>query len=431
MEPLDAGDPANIGPYTLRARLGRGGMGTVYLARSRSGRTVAVKTVRPELTGDSGFRERFRREVEAARSISGFYTASVVDADLEAAVPWVATVYVEAPDLATLIAEEGPLPESAVRDLGAGLAEALAAIHRTGLVHRDLKPGNILVTRDGPRIIDFGIARALNDGPALTTLGAAIGTPGFMSPEQAQGLALTPASDVFSLGAVLCHAATGHGPFGTGTAHALLYRVVHDRPDLTGLPPALRPALQRCLAKQPHQRPAPDDLLTSLASGTTAPASMDPVGTGRGPVWWEQTTVTNQPAPPAPSTPPPAPAAEPPPVRAADAESGADIAWWSTGGRPVLEATDLAGPAFPVGQQAVDAHHERRRTRGRGGRGRAPRPRVDERLHPGDVVEHAMFGIGTVLEVPDIGQVLVAFGPRYGERRILLRYAPMQKISNL
>ncbi|WP_438296290.1 serine/threonine-protein kinase [Streptomyces sp. HUAS TT7] len=428
MEPLDAGDPANIGPYTLRARLGSGGMGTVYLARSRSGRTVAVKTVRPELTGDSGFRERFRREVEAARSISGFYTASVVDADLEAAVPWVATVYVDAPDLASLITEDGPLPESAVRDLGAGLAEALAAVHRTGLVHRDLKPGNILVTRDGPRIIDFGIARALSDGPALTTLGAAIGTPGFMSPEQAQGLAITPASDVFSLGAVLCYAATGHGPFGTGTAHALLYRVVHDRPDLTGLPPALRPALQRCLAKQPHQRPSPDDLLASLASGAMARAPMDPVGTGRGPLWWEQTTVS---APPAPSTLLPAPVADSPPVPAADADTGVDIAWWSTGGVPVLEATDLAGPAFPVGQQALDAHRERRRMRDRGSRGRAPGPRVDERLAPGDVVEHAMFGIGTVLEVPDIGQVLVAFGPRYGERRLLLRYAPMRKISNL
>ncbi|MFE9573955.1 serine/threonine-protein kinase [Streptomyces sp. NPDC006692] len=302
MEPLHAADPANLGPFVLRARLGSGGMGTVYLAQSPSGRFVAVKTVHPELTDDSGFRERFRREVEAARSISGFYTASVVDADLEGAVPWVATVYVDAPDLATLIAEGGPLPESDVRDVGAGLAEALAAIHRTGLVHRDLKPGNILVTLDGPRIIDFGIARVLHDGPALTTLGAAIGTPGFMSPEQAQGLTVSPASDVFSLGAVLYYAAVGQGPFGTGTAHALLYRVVHDRPDLTGLPLALRPVIQRCLAKQPGERPSPDDLLTSLASGARAQTPMNLAGTGRGPSWWEQTTLTAQPAPSAPAT---------------------------------------------------------------------------------------------------------------------------------
>ncbi|MFI6055654.1 serine/threonine-protein kinase [Streptomyces violascens] len=416
MEPLDAADPANLGPYTLQGRLGSGGMGTVYLARSRSGRAVAVKTVRPELSGDSGFRERFRREVEAARSISGFYTASVVDADLEAAVPWVATAYVEAPDLTILIAEGGPLLEADVREVGAGLAEALTAIHRARLVHRDLKPSNILVTLDGPRIIDFGIARALSDGLALTTLGAAIGTPGFMSPEQAQGLAVSPASDVFSLGAVLYYAALGHGPFGHGTAHALLYRVVHCEPDLSGLPPGLRPVVQRCLAKQPDQRPSPDDLITLLTSGATARPPLAPAAATRGPSWWEQTTVT---VPPAPSTPPPVPAA--------DADTGADIAWWSTGGMPVLEAPDLAGPAFPVGQQALDAHRERRRTRDRG---RAPGPRVDEPLAPGDVVEHAMFGIGTVLEVPGRGQVLVAFGPGYGERRILLRYAPMQKITN-
>ncbi|MFD7015252.1 serine/threonine-protein kinase [Streptomyces sp. NPDC059928] len=428
MEPLDAGDPANLGPYTLRARLGSGGVGTRCTSLSRSGRTVAVKTVRPDLTGDSGFRERFRREVEAACSISGFYTAPVVDADLEAAVPWVATVYVDAPDLATLIAEDGPLPESDVREVGAGLAEALTALHRTGLVHRDLKPGNILVTLDGPRIIDFGIARALNDGPALTTLGAAIGTPGFMSPEQAQGGAISPASDVFSLGAVLCHAATGHGPFGTGTTHALLYRVVHDQPDLTGLPPALRSVIQCCLAKPPHQRPSPEDLLTSLASGAAAGARTVPVGSARGPLWWEQTSGTAQPAP---STPPPPVTAGPPTAPAADSDTGADISWWSTGSRPMEEATDLAEPGFPVGQETVDAYRERRRIREHGSRGRAPGPRVEEPLGPGDVVEHTTFGMGTVLEVLDTEQVLIAFGPRYGERRILLRYAPMQKRSSL
>ncbi|MEU5436435.1 serine/threonine-protein kinase [Streptomyces sp. NPDC020719] len=423
MEALGAEDPAKLGPYTLHARLGCGGMGTVYLAHSPSGRTVAVKTVRPELSGDSGFRERFRREVEAARSISGFYTASVVDADLEAAVPWVATVYVDAPDLAALVDESGPLPESTVREVGAALAEALAAIHRTGLVHRDLKPSNILLTLDGPRIIDFGIARALRDGPALTTLGAAIGTPGFMSPEQAQGVPVTPASDVFSLGAALCYAAVGRGPFGTGTAHALLYRVVHDRPDLTGLSAVLAPVIEECLAKLPHRRPSPDDLLVSLTSGAVTAASTGPVGTGHEPAWWEQTTVTAQPVP---STPPPAEAES---ELATDALTGADIAWWSVGGMPGPEAPDLAGPGFPVGQQALAEYRERRRIRDRGDRGRAPGPRVDEPLDPGDVVEHTKYGIGTVLEVLDTGLVLIEFGPRYGERRIVLRYAPMRKIS--
>ncbi|MFJ8313355.1 MULTISPECIES: serine/threonine-protein kinase [unclassified Streptomyces] len=429
MEPLGAGDPANIGPFALQARLGSGGMGTVYLARSPSGRTVAVKTVRPELTGDGGFRERFRREVEAARSVSGFFTASVVDADVEAAVPWVATVYVDAPDLATLTAERGPLLGRDVRALGAGLAEALAAIHRTGVVHRDLKPSNILVTSDGPRIIDFGISRALSDGPALTTLGAAIGTPGFMSPEQAQGLAISPASDVFSLGAVLYHAAVGRGPFGTGTAHVLLYRVVHDQPDLTGLPAELRPVIEGCLAKQPHQRPMPDELLQWLAPGAAVRDLAVPVGMGAEPQWWEQPTV------PAPAVDLAAKIARPPaedgiPVAPSPPGTGADIAWWSTGGRPVEEATDFSGPGFPVGREAVDAYRERRRIRDRGDRGRAPGPRVDEPLDPGDVVEHTKYGIGTVLEVLDTDQVLIAFGPRHGERRIMLRYAPMQKISS-
>ncbi|MFE0459839.1 protein kinase [Kitasatospora sp. NPDC058965] len=265
MEPLDTTDPEAIGPYRLIARLGVGGMGRVYLARSAGGRTVAVKVVRGELAGDQEFLTRFGREVAAARAVDGAYTAPVVDAETSGAQPWLATSYVLGPSLTDAVAEHGPLPEHSVRALGVGLAQALRAVHAAGLVHRDLKPSNVLLAADGPRVIDFGIARAL-DGDQMTRTGIVVGSPGYMSPEQAAGLAMSPASDVFSLGSVLLYAAAGHGPFESESGPAAqLYRVVHDEADLSELPASLREAVGACLAKDPARRPTPEQLSAMLA----------------------------------------------------------------------------------------------------------------------------------------------------------------------
>ncbi|WP_404869582.1 PQQ-binding-like beta-propeller repeat protein [Kitasatospora griseola] len=275
-EPLEGTDPESVGPYRLLARLGVGGMGRVYLARSAGGRTVAVKVVRAELAHDADFRERFRREVTAARSVGGTFTAPVVDSDQDGETPWLATAYVLGPALVDAVDDHGPLPVDSVRTLGVGLAQALTAIHAAGLVHRDLKPSNVLLAADGPRVIDFGIARAL-DGDRMTSTGVVVGSPGYMSPEQAGGRPIGPASDVFSLGSVLVLAATGRAPFdhaedgGAPSAASLLYRVVHDRPDLTALPEPLRPAVTACLAKDPAQRPSPAEL-GALLGESVAPA---------------------------------------------------------------------------------------------------------------------------------------------------------------
>ncbi|NUV68888.1 serine/threonine protein kinase [Streptomyces sp. CAI-121] len=251
--------PERIGGYIVERELGSGGMGTVYLARSRGGRSVAVKVARPELAGDPHFRERFRAEVAAARSVGGFHTAPVVDADPDAAAPWLATAYIPGPTLSALLEAEGPMDEARLRGLGAALAEALAAIHGCGLVHRDLKPGNIIMAADGPRVLDFGIARAL-ESTRLTATGTAFGTPGFLAPEQAQGQEVDGAADVFALGAVLV-AAAGGSAFGAGTPMGLMYRSVHEPPDLAAVPEGLRPVLAACLAKAPEERPTPAGLL--------------------------------------------------------------------------------------------------------------------------------------------------------------------------
>lgn len=251
--------PERIGGYIVERELGSGGMGTVYLARSRGGRSVAVKVARPELAGDPQFRERFRAEVAAARSVGGFHTAPVVDADPDAAAPWLATAYIPGPTLSALLEAEGPMDEARLRGLGAALAEALAAIHGCGLVHRDLKPGNIIMASDGPRVLDFGIARAL-ESTRLTATGTAFGTPGFLAPEQAQGQEVDGAADVFALGAVLV-AAAGGSAFGAGTPMGLMYRSVHEPPDLAAVPEGLRPVLAACLAKAPGERPTPAGLL--------------------------------------------------------------------------------------------------------------------------------------------------------------------------
>ncbi|WP_189151177.1 serine/threonine-protein kinase [Streptomyces lacrimifluminis] len=265
MQPLDVGESTVVGPYRLLGRLGSGGMGRVYLGRSAGGRTVAVKIVHPHFALDEEFRARFRREVEAARRVGGAWTASVLDADPEAPVPWVATAYAAGPSLTAAITDDGPLPLDSVRALGAGLAEALTAVHALSLVHRDVKPSNVLLTLDGPLLIDFGIARATDGTASLTSTGVSVGSPGYMSPEQILGKPVTGAADVFSLGAVLAYAATGRSPFPGDSSAALLYRVVHEEPQLDGLGGELREVVEGCLAKDPSARPAPGEVARRLA----------------------------------------------------------------------------------------------------------------------------------------------------------------------
>ena len=263
VEELQRDGPQRVGPYRLVGRLGGGGMGQVFLGRSTGGRLVAVKVIRDDWAADPEFRVRFRREVAAARRVGGLFTALVVEADVEAPKPWLATAYVAGPSLADAVSRYGPLPPESVLSLAAGLAEGLGAIHAVGLVHRDLKPSNILLADDGPRVIDFGISRAA-EASVLTGTGLVVGSPGFMSPEQAEGGEVGAASDMFSLGAVLVFAATGVGPFGTGSTAALLYRVVHSSPKLEDVPPQVRPIAERCLAKDPGQRPTPAELLAEF-----------------------------------------------------------------------------------------------------------------------------------------------------------------------
>jgi eukaryotic-like serine/threonine-protein kinase len=264
LEELQPGDPVQVGPYRLTGVLGAGGMGQVFLGWSSGGRPVAVKVIKRELAADPEFRARFCREVAAARTISGLYTALLIDADVDGPVPWLATAYVDGPSLNEAVSIFGPLPAGSVLALAAGLAEALAAVHAIGLVHRDLKPSNVLLASDGPRVIDFGISRAA-DTTTLTKTGQSIGSPGYLSPEQAAGGEVGPPGDIFSLGAVLAFAASGTGPFGTGSPPVLVYRVVYEPPSLEGVPEKLRPLIGRCLAKEPADRPTANDLLADLA----------------------------------------------------------------------------------------------------------------------------------------------------------------------
>ncbi|MFI6466807.1 protein kinase [Streptomyces sp. NPDC050528] len=274
MEKLGAGDPQRIGAYRLLARLGAGGMGHVYLARSDRGRTVAVKLVREDLAAQEEFRARFRQEVRAARRVGGHWTAPVLDADTEAEVPWVATGYVAGPSLQQVVGRDhGALPERSVRILAAGLAHALQDIHAAGIVHRDLKPSNVLVTIDGPRVIDFGIARALETqaGDGLTRTGSLVGSPGFMAPEQVRGDRITPACDVFCLGSVLAYAATGTLPFGTANSgvHALMFRIAQEEPDLSGVPEGIADLVRDCLRKDPATRPTLNRILDRTGAEDT------------------------------------------------------------------------------------------------------------------------------------------------------------------
>jgi ABC-type branched-subunit amino acid transport system substrate-binding protein len=305
---LTAGDPRQVGRYRVLARLGAGGMGRVFLARSPGGRPVAVKVVREELAEDPEFRRRFAREVAAARRVNGFFTAGVVDADPEGSAgspPWLATAYVAGVALGEAVTAHGPWPEGSVRVLGAGLAEALEAIHTAGVVHRDLKPSNVLLAPDGPRVIDFGISLAA-EGTALTQTGAMVGTPGFIPPEQLMGRDVGPAGDVFALGAVVVYAGTGSGPFGEGSAHAVNFRAVYEEAQLGGLPPGLRELAGACLAKEPERRPGVAELLARLG-GEGVELDWLPAPVAR--------SVRERAESPLPATPPstPAPLVAPPP----------------------------------------------------------------------------------------------------------------------
>ena len=319
LQGLQPRDPRVIGPYTLVGQLGSGGMGRVFLGRSLGGRLVAVKVIRSELASDPDFRTRFRREVAAARRVSGLYTAVVVDADADAEEPWLATAYVAGPSLSEAVHDHGPLPPRSALALAAGLTESLVAIHKVGVVHRDLKPSNVLLAEDGPRVIDFGISRAA-ESTSVTRAGFVIGSPGFMSPEQAQGTEVGPPSDIFSLGAVLGFAATGEAPFGGGSTAALVFRVVFAPPQLDAVPGELRPLVERCLAKDPGQRPSASELLTEIG------AMQPEAGWLPGPVisalaGSQAQAVT---APPPPAAEAQAVTAPPPPPPAAETEAGTD-----------------------------------------------------------------------------------------------------------
>ncbi|MFC9890415.1 serine/threonine-protein kinase [Streptomyces pilosus] len=248
-------DPRVVGSFRLHRRLGAGGMGVVYLGSDKKGQRVALKVIRPDLAEDQEFRSRFAREVSAARRIRGGCTARLVAADLDADRPWFATQYVPGPSLHDKVAGEGPLPAADVAAVGAALSEGLVAVHEAGVVHRDLKPSNILLSPKGPRIIDFGIAWATG-ASTLTHVGTAVGSPGFLAPEQVRGAAVTPATDVFSLGATLAYASMGDSPFGHGSSEVMLYRVVHEEAQLHGVPDALAPLVRACLAKNPDERPS-------------------------------------------------------------------------------------------------------------------------------------------------------------------------------
>ncbi|WP_218042595.1 protein kinase domain-containing protein, partial [Embleya hyalina] len=270
MEQLDASDPRRVGPYVLLLPLGSGGMGKVYLGRSAAGRAVAVKVIRADFAADEGFRGRFRAEVAAARRVSGAFTAPVVDADPDGDPPWMATAFVSGLSLHDAVRRHGPLPEASLRMLLAGVSEALVGIHAAGVIHRDLKPGNVLLALDGPHVIDFGIAHAL-DGTSFTREGTIVGSPGYMSPEQSLGRPVSAASDVFALGSTMVYAASGQRPFGDGPPAAVLRRVVGDPADVGALPASIRDAVAACLDKDPVRRPTPRALIDFVSRAEDGP----------------------------------------------------------------------------------------------------------------------------------------------------------------
>ncbi|MDQ0797955.1 serine/threonine-protein kinase [Streptomyces sp. B1I3] len=314
-QPLADDDPRSVAGYLLSARLGAGGMGKVYLSYTPGGRPVAIKVIRPEFAEDPEFRRRFQQEVRAAQRVQGLYTAPVIDSDTEGPRPWLATAYVQGPSLHSAVAAHGPMPVASVLLLVAGIAEALQVIHRAGIVHRDLKPSNVLLAVDGPRVIDFGIARAA-DTTALTGTGVSVGTPSFMSPEQAAGTSCTEATDVFALGQIAVFAATGAAAFGDGSSHAVLYRIVHEDPDLSRLPDELREVVTGCLGKDPAQRPSTARIIEMCGLASQDPALRRP-GSWLPSSYAADLTQAAAPTPPphpatqaAPSTPPAYPATQ-------------------------------------------------------------------------------------------------------------------------
>ncbi|WP_327117147.1 serine/threonine protein kinase [Streptomyces sp. NBC_01341] len=439
MEKLGPGDPQRIGTYRLLRRLGSGGMGQVFLARSDRGRTVAIKLVRPELAAQQQFRDRFRAEVQAARRVGGAWTAPVLDAGVDAAVPWLATGYVAGPSLHRIVSGRpgtavsdsgayGPLPERSVRALGAGLAGALQDIHAAGLIHRDLKPSNVLMTIDGPRVIDFGIARALETTAegGLTRTGAMIGSPGFMAPEQVRGERLTTACDVFCLGSVLAYAATGRLPFGSSDdgAHALMFRIAQEDPDLTGVPEELLGIIQECLAKDPSARPSTDAVLEHMGDTDTAEPwlpgaliaqlgrhavglldSEDPEEDEVPPPPGDPATAPGGPGPsPAPSAgpgqPPPAPGPLPP---AHPRPPGGAPGLPTLVGPPGHRPAPPPGPSYGYPRQPSQGH----------GHGRPHLPYAAPPAHLAPAVPERRRGAGPVLALGAVA-VLVAAGVGWG-----------------
>jgi len=317
--PAMAGDPAAIGPYRVLGRLGAGGMGTVYLAQSPAGTRVAIKIIRPELAGDAAFLDRFRREVAAARRVAGFCTARVLDANLDGSAPYLVTEYVDGVRLDLVVERDGPLAASNLEGLAVGVAAACAAIHAAVVVHRDLKPGNVLLSYFGPRVIDFGIARALDEGSAsLTRAGTVMGTPAWMAPEQFGSAPVTTAADIFAWGGLVAYAGTGRLAFGRGPVEVLTYRILHEPPDLDGLAEPLRPLVERAMAKDPALRPSARALLAELVGDDEAdPGTMAPEVTKVLRRTWVQEPARGGPPPrtqavPPPGAPRPSPASTPP-----------------------------------------------------------------------------------------------------------------------
>ncbi|WP_405792011.1 protein kinase domain-containing protein [Streptomyces sp. NBC_01506] len=310
-KPLQEGDPAVVGGYRLAAVLGTGGMGKVYLTYTPGGRPIALKVIRPEFSEDPEFRRRFKQEVQAAQRVQGLYTAPVIDSDTDGAQPWLATAYVPGPSLAHAVGQHGGLPLRSVLLLTVGVAEALHVIHGAGIVHRDLKPANVLLASDGPRVIDFGIARAA-DSTALTGTGVSVGTPTFMAPEQAAAGTVSPATDIFALGQIAAFAAIGSPAFGEGSSHAVLYRIVHEDPDLSRVPAELLPLVTRCLTRDPAGRPSLTEIIELCHE-------ISPVALRQGEDWLPQAvagSITERLRLPEPAkTPPPQPAVAPTPTQ--------------------------------------------------------------------------------------------------------------------